>query len=97
MIYINSLKGMATPVRPKVPPPELFDGKPYEVHAWMFLFKLCFAAFKLNCGNADAKNCCKTMALLFYGRILQWFRISMQCNRGALATKYTDLKRALLT
>ena len=62
-------------VRPSVPAPKTFDGKPQDLQSWLFGFEMYFAAYRLDYTGADSEYCCNFTALLFHSNALNWFRL----------------------
>ena len=83
-------------VRPQVPTPETFDGKPEKLRDWLFQVTLYFNTCYLDYENSDAEYCGSLMASMLHENSLlrlRWYTVSTPQNQ--LATNYADLKAPL--
>ena len=83
-------------VRPQVPTPQTFDGKPEKLRDWLFQVTLYFNAYHLDYKDSDAEYCGSLMASILRGNALLWLRwCTVSTPQNQLATKYADLKALL--
>ena len=83
-------------IRPQVPAPETFDGKPQKLKDWLFQVILHFNARRLDYEESDTEYCGSLMVSLLHGNALLWLQYyTVSTPQNQLATKYADLKAPL--
>ena len=70
-------------MRPMVPAPDKYNGKPHTLYQWIFGLELYFSAFKLDHKGEDSEYCCSLAASLLIGNAFQWYRLA--CSRNPVA------------
>ena len=75
--------------------PDTFDGKPSNLHSWMFRLELYFAAFCLDKDGGDMAYCCALTASLLHGSALAWYQISCQRLPTVIPRTWAEIRAAL--
>ena len=83
-------------MKPSVPAPDRYDGKPATLHSWLFSLELYFVACKLDKDVKDRDYCCALTALLLRGSALAWYCSSCVRTPGSVQKTYVDLKKVLV-
>ena len=83
-------------VRPKVPAPDTYDGKPASLRGWLFSVELYFKACRLDFLGTDQDYCGALALSLLRGNALLWLRWHLDQGHAASLTKYADVRKELL-
>ena len=78
-----------------VPAPDTYDGKPSNLHSWLFGLELYFVACCLDKDGGDTAYCCALTASLLRGSALAWYRISCQRAPTAIPRTWAEIRAAL--
>ena len=63
-------------VKPTILAPDTYDGKPSNLHSWLFGLELYFVACHLDKDGGDTAYYCALTASLLHGIALAWYHIS---------------------